>query len=102
MKNTRTHTTVGSGVLDVLRHHMVVLARTKTNTPVGLSPPSGRERRPATPSRRVRRATQDEIVVLYNQGMSTRQVALKTGISKTTVLAVLECRGVAMRSPHRH
>ena len=85
-----------------LRFYFVVLASVKTNTRSTLSLPSGRANPVVAPNRRVRRAVHDEIVHLYGQGMSTRQVAAKTGVSKTKVLGVLKHRGVQMRVAHRH
>ncbi|PZE75331.1 helix-turn-helix domain-containing protein [Curtobacterium sp. MCBD17_019] len=51
---------------------------------------------------RVTRKQQDEIVALYESGLSTRAVAERVGVAKTTVLRVLGISGVASRPRGSH
>jgi DNA-binding CsgD family transcriptional regulator len=75
---------------------LVVLAQLKTNT---LVEDSGSERRQrAKPSRRrVSVSLAGEVLSLYESGLSTRDIARRTGLGKTTVLAKLREAGAELR-----
>jgi len=82
---------------------MVVLAQTNPNTLTPLVTPSARPTatRPSG-KRRLKQSEKNQIVQLYNSGMSTRAVASQLQVSKTTVLGVLKHRGVEVRPRGRH
>jgi len=46
---------------------------------------------------RVTDSLEQQVVMLYKEGLSTRAVAERTSIAKTTVLRILRSRGVEMR-----
>jgi DNA invertase Pin-like site-specific DNA recombinase len=70
----------------------------KSNTGESCPEPSDRfdEARPVG-RRRVTKRDQSEIVELYELGLSTRQIAIRTGLARTTVLNRLKRTGVEMR-----
>lgn len=76
---------------------MVVLSEAKTNTLAPLVRPSARSQKQAEIKRRVTKRDRAEIVRLYTSGMSSRAVADRVGVSKTTVLAALRAAGVPRR-----
>jgi DNA invertase Pin-like site-specific DNA recombinase len=76
---------------------LVALANLNTNTPVKRGAPSDRSTQNRALRRRVLHRDRNEIVRLYQSGLSTRAVAREVGVSKTTVLSVLTGAGVKMR-----
>ncbi|WP_181435149.1 helix-turn-helix domain-containing protein [Curtobacterium sp. MCBD17_019] len=48
------------------------------------------------------RKQQDEIVALYESGLSTRAVAERVGLGKTTVLRALGLAGITIRPRGNH
>ncbi|PZE90782.1 hypothetical protein DEJ00_08475 [Curtobacterium sp. MCLR17_039] len=77
---------------------MVVLAQVRTNTLTVASDSSRRKDDLPRPTRpRVTQEQQDEIVALYRSGLSTRAVAERAGVAKTTVLRALSLTNVGVR-----
>jgi hypothetical protein len=83
----------GSDVLS-----LVVLSKAKTNTLIETPDVSDRSTPPPGPGRpRVTRKQQNEVVALYESGLSTRVVAERVGVAKTTVLRALGLAGIEIR-----
>lgn len=76
---------------------LVVLASLKLNIPVTRPAPSTLPRVPVPVRRRVGQWDRDEIVRLYESGLSSRAVAQRVGIAKSSVLRILKEAGVEMR-----
>lgn len=81
---------------------MVVLARARSNTLTPETGGTGRSpaRRPARA--RITGAQRAQVVSLYESGLSTRAVAAKCDLAKTTVLQILVKAGVEMRPRGGH
>lgn len=76
----------------------VALASFRSNTPVALRPSAARfDERPQAGKRRITSKDRREIVRLYQEGRSSRAVAMAVGVSKATVLNTLKQAGVEMR-----
>jgi len=77
---------------------LVVLAHLNLNTPSPRTKPSNRSPRPSLLRQRVTKRHRQQVVALYQSGLSTRMVADQTGVSKTTVLNILKEAAIELRT----